>query len=277
MGSLSSLSDNKLFNFVDPSYADATAFGMTGGSGGVLPRSPVAAASSQSPSRTTTFDIDASCDAIFIFDTSMDSPTTAFGMTGSSGGVLPRSPAAVTVTPAVTPVPASAPKVANAPISFNDIDDIDDNFHVVIWNGRKKTEKGAGGFKEYTKRVEDPTICSGYEASKDKGKFVIDNVINPLLKEKRKFYIKEVKEDPCKLLDLTDPKEMEGFAKKVSQKMRDRRNGLRKKERAFNGHRQALNTTDNDQHNKPVVVPRTQAKDNAKGKKRKIDSLDPRL
>lgn len=99
-----------------------------------------------------------------------------------------------------------------------------DKRDVLIQNGGQSNGVGnvisSQGFEKYTKLVNDPSILAGYNASRNKKQFVIDNVIDTLLNEGRKFYINE--RGHYKYLDLrTDHKIKWTFADKVSQKVRD--------------------------------------------------------
>lgn len=96
---------------------------------------------------------------------------------------------------------------------------------IVIQNGGKRNRNltSTEGFNAYTEMVENS--LAGYNASTNKKLFVIGYVIDPLLNEGRRFYVK--RGNLYELIDLTDDNTKCDFALKVIQKMRDSNKRLR--------------------------------------------------
>ena len=80
------------------------------------------------------------------------------------------------------------------------------------------------GFQKYVKIINRPSLHYGFNVSRNKSQFVIDNVIDPLLKEGRYFYIK--RGNLYELLILTDAKTKWEFAFRVAQKIYECHNRL---------------------------------------------------
>ena len=99
------------------------------------------------------------------------------------------------------------------------------NHDIVIQNGGKRNRNltSTEGFNAYTEMVENS--LAGYNASTNKKLFVIGYVIDPLLNEGRRFYVK--RGNLYELIDLTDDNTKCDFALKVIQKMRDSNKRLR--------------------------------------------------
>jgi hypothetical protein len=112
---------------------------------------------------------------------------------------------------------------------------------VVIQNGGKRSRNviSTEGFKAYTDLVEKSSTRAGYDASTNKKQFVIDTVIDSLLKEGRYFYAK--RGDHYELIDLTNAKIKWIFATKVTQKIRDCNKRLR------------TSTQREEEENKPIA------------------------
>lgn len=103
------------------------------------------------------------------------------------------------------------------------------NYDVVIEKGNNRNRIVTEGFQVYTDLIESRVILDGYNNSNNKKQFVIEHVIDPLLKEGRNFFDQEGK------VDLSDPKIKSYFAgKKVGQKIRDIRNRPKKRSRISN-------------------------------------------
>ena len=92
------------------------------------------------------------------------------------------------------------------------------NRDVIIKNGGQRRNQG---FIAYIDRATSPVTIIGYNGAEDKGLFVIDSVIGPLLAEGRHFYIYDETTDIYRMLDLNDASDLKNLVNKITQKIRD--------------------------------------------------------